>query len=559
MRCNNLNDNIENVCMDHSPLQFIPRLRKSSIGGGSVTTRPWIARYSFAAATTIAALVISLLFYPVFRSNPFLAFFASVSLSAWYGGFGPGLFVSIAAIPLVNYFFLSPTYVFSITETDLLRLFTFMFVSGLMSLLHQANKRTEKHLQQANERIKALQAITAAFAEAMSPQQIAQVVLSKEFAVLGSHMGIVLVTNTATQTLDMLVQYGTPPFLIDQFRRIPMNIVIPLTDAVHTGKPIWLSTQEDYRQKYPHLAAQLPADTNSKAIITLPLKAEGRILGAVALHFPHPMPYNDDDFSFLMALVQQCGQALSRANLYSAEAAARQEAEKANEAKLKFLATISHELRTPLTSIKGFASTLLSEDVTFDPADQREYIRIINEESDNLTELVEQLLDLSRLQAGSLGIEPQLCDFRAVIQAAREPLQAIAENHPLTLEVPPEIMPLQIDSRRIIQVLLNLVENAAKYSPPNSEIALKIHQKAAEIQVDVADKGIGIPPDQRTLVFEAFRQVERHELRTAGGAGLGLAICKGLIEAHDGRIWIQERSGPGTTISFTLPIPVINH
>jgi PAS domain S-box-containing protein len=242
-----------------------------------------------------------------------------------------------------------------------------------------------------------------------------------------------------------------------------------------------------------------------------------------------------------------------RATLLRHEQAARAAAEEANELKLRFLAMISHELRTPLTSIKGFTSTLLAPDVEWQPESQREFVAIMDEEADKLTDLVEQLLDVSRLQAGTLRISPQRQQVVDALNVAMAQLQTITVNHQFLLDVPTNLPPVTMDSQRIAQVLVNLVANAAKFSPPHSRITVAARLQGHTVQLDVSDEGDGIPKADRAWIFEAFRQSERRGGRQRG-AGLGLAICKGLIEAHGGQIWIQDGSTDGTTISFTLKV-----
>jgi signal transduction histidine kinase len=225
---------------------------------------------------------------------------------------------------------------------------------------------------------------------------------------------------------------------------------------------------------------------------------------------------------------------------------ARNAAQRADRLKLEFLGMVSHELRTPLTSIKGFATTLLQTDVEWEPALQREFLTIIDEEADKLTELVGQLLDLSQLQAGVLRISTAPTSFARVITSTELALKTLTREHVLKVQLPTDLPPLMIDTQRIGQVLVNLVSNAVKYSPKGSTILVDVCQEGPFVRVDVVDHGLGIPPATRPHVFEAFYQVER---KSGGqmGAGLGLAICKGLIEAHGGRIWIEDKSEPGTT------------
>ena len=152
-----------------------------------------------------------------------------------------------------------------------------------------------------------------------------------------------------------------------------------------------------------------------------------------------------------------------------------------------------------------------------------------------------------------LRMAPKEQTFDDILSTAMAELQTIAADRQLVLEMPPNLPPIYADGQRIAQVLINLVGNAAKYSPPQTTITLSVHSDGEAVQVDIADQGPGIPPRDRKRVFEAFRQLENDAAHRAKGAGLGLAICKGIVEAHGGRIWVQDRPGPGAVISFTLP------
>lgn len=240
-----------------------------------------------------------------------------------------------------------------------------------------------------------------------------------------------------------------------------------------------------------------------------------------------------------------------RQRLLEIERAALAESEHANRMKLQFLSTVSHELRTPLTSIKGFAMTLMADDVSWDTETQQSFIAIINEEADKLADLVDQLLDLSQLQAGKFRIRPVQAQLPEILSVAMAQLEAISAQHQLILNVPSELPPIMADTQRIAAVLVNLVGNAAKFSPPGTPISVSVIQQDTGIQVDVRDDGPGIAVENREHVFDTFWQPDRLD-NPKKGAGLGLAICKGIVTAHGGTIWVADVSS-GTTISFTLP------
>jgi signal transduction histidine kinase len=265
---------------------------------------------------------------------------------------------------------------------------------------------------------------------------------------------------------------------------------------------------------------------------------------------PGPNPFEENERAFIVALARLSAQALDRARLYEAQAEARREAEEANELKTKFLAMISHELRTPLTSIKGFTTTLLASDIHWGVDEQNEFLQIIDSEAEKLKDLVEQLLDVSTLQAGTLRIYPSPQRLTDIIDISRAQIVNLARDHELVLEIPDTLPPILADSQRLAQVIGNLVENAVKYSPEGSRLSISASQVGDAIRIDVSDEGVGIEPKDRDMIFEAFRQGQTAQK----GAGLGLAICKGLVEAHGGRIWVQGRDGPGATVSFTVPV-----
>jgi len=285
------------------------------------------------------------------------------------------------------------------------------------------------------------------------------------------------------------------------------------------------------------------------------LTAGGECYGALSLHFDQIIDLSSEELRHLQGLVDEVAMGIYNFRLLEAEARARREAEEANNLKLKFLAMISHELRTPLTSIKGFSTTLLADDVEWRPENQRDFIETISSEADKLTELIEQLLDLSRLEAGVIRISPRHVEWHQILLTSLAQLNALAINHHLVLEDPDDDLPiLNVDVIRISQVITNLVNNAVKYSPQGTTITILAYKLSERlIKVSVIDEGMGIPREARSRIFEAFQQLEREKLTTQG-AGLGLAICRGLIEAHGGRIWVDDHKGEGTTISFTLPI-----
>ena len=219
------------------------------------------------------------------------------------------------------------------------------------------------------------------------------------------------------------------------------------------------------------------------------------------------------------------------------------------------LSSVSHDLRTPLTSIKAAASSLLQEDVQWDEETRRGFAQSIEREADRLNRLVENLLDMSRIEEGALKPEQEEYALVSLIQDVLDRLAPLLEGREVCTDLPDDLLLVDVDYLQIDQVLTNLVENAVRYTPPKSPIEVKARIEGDQVVLQVADRGPGIPPADLERVFDKFYRVlnGQHPVGYPMGSGLGLAVCKGLVEAHSGRIWAAPREGGGLVISMTLP------
>jgi len=225
----------------------------------------------------------------------------------------------------------------------------------------------------------------------------------------------------------------------------------------------------------------------------------------------------------------------------------------ADDLKNTFISIISHELKTPVALIKGYAGTLRREDARWDAATIRDSAAVIEEEADHLTELIDNLLDASRLQAG--GLKLNLSDV-ALDQLARhmvEKYSVEAAAHPITLSFPPDFPTVPGDTARLESVLSNLINNAMKYSPAGAPIQVAGRVRPNDVIVTVSDQGIGIPLDEQGRIFERFYRVDDALSRRTQGSGLGLYLAKAVIDAHRGRIWVDSTPDQGSAFSFALP------
>ena len=218
----------------------------------------------------------------------------------------------------------------------------------------------------------------------------------------------------------------------------------------------------------------------------------------------------------------------------------------------EFLSMVSHELRAPLTSIKGSATTVLNASRELDPAEVRQFFRIIDEQADLMNSLIGDLLDVGRTDTGTLSVTPEPSEVTFLVDQARNTFLSAGARHNVLLDLPPDLPPVLADRKRIVQVLNNLLSNAARHSTATAPIRISAERDGVYVAVTVADEGRGIAPE---LLGRLFRKYGRNEVDSGVSGGLGLAICKGLVEAHGGRIRAESPGvGKGTRFIFTIPV-----
>ncbi len=220
----------------------------------------------------------------------------------------------------------------------------------------------------------------------------------------------------------------------------------------------------------------------------------------------------------------------------------------------EFVANVSHELRTPVSTIRGYAETLL-EGALEDKAHAKEFLRIIYDDAERLTKLINDLLDLSRVESGKMKLTMEECSPEAVIDRVLEGMNKEAGKNSVTLkkDVPPRLARVKLDEAAIAQVLFNLVENAVKYNKAGGSVTVSARETPRAVEVSVSDTGIGIPREDLPRIFERFYRVDKARSRELGGTGLGLSIVKHIIQAHGGEVMVESEPGRGSTFRFTLP------
>ena len=219
----------------------------------------------------------------------------------------------------------------------------------------------------------------------------------------------------------------------------------------------------------------------------------------------------------------------------------------------EFLGMVSHELRAPLTSIKGCSATVLGASSALDPAETLQFFRIIDEQADHLRKLIGDLLDAARIETGTLSVAPEPADLAVIVDQARNTFLSGGGRNPVRIDLPPDLPRVRADRQRIVQVLVNLLTNAARHSPESSAIRVVAVREGIQVAISVVDEGRGIPAERLPHLFRKFARSGKEDRGV--GAGLGLAICKGLVEAHGGRIRAESAgTGLGTRFTFTIPV-----
>jgi two-component system, OmpR family, sensor histidine kinase KdpD len=281
----------------------------------------------------------------------------------------------------------------------------------------------------------------------------------------------------------------------------------------------------------------------------VPLRARGHTLGAITLlSTVSQRRYAPDDLALAEEVARRMAIALDNAWLY-------QQTQQAVRVRDQFLASASHDLRTPLSHIKGYVSTLLQTDVDWDERARRDFLIETERATDRLDRLIGDLLDMSRIESGGLDSGARVpTEPVALVAAGLDRVRGLLGDRALVVDVPAALPRVAVDAAQLERVLANLVENAAKYSPAEGTIRVACTCTDGELELQVEDEGAGIPPEHIDRIFEKFFRSEAAKRSEASGTGLGLTICRGIVRAHGGRIWAENRPGGGARFVVALPL-----
>ena len=462
--------------------------------------------------------------------NLIMVYLSGVVLVATRLGAGPSVLASLLSVATFDFFCVPPFYTFAVEDTQYL--FTFAVMLATAATISTLTARVAFQADSARQRERrtaSLYALSHQLAAARTPEQIAQAAVRHVSEAVDAKVAVLL----AVQDGDArLVHAGGEVLLCEPGSH---------DEAVAR----WVV---DHGEVAGHGTSTLPG----AAGLYLPLKASHGTVGVLGLLPATPWrPIEPGRLHLLETLAGLIALALERVQL-AAEAdriGVQMETEKLRSS---LLSAVSHDLRTPLSVITGAASTLLDGDQSLEPSTRKELLESILVEADRLNRLVVNLLDMTRLEAGAIEVHKQWHAVEEIVGVAIRHAGMQLCDHPLVTQIDPELPLVPMDDLLVEQVLLNLLDNAAKYSPAGSPIEIRARLEGNQLAVAVADHGPGLPNADLERVFEKFYRSVRSLGRP--GAGLGLAICRGIVQLHGGRISAQNRPGGGALFRFTLPL-----
>jgi signal transduction histidine kinase len=293
-----------------------------------------------------------------------------------------------------------------------------------------------------------------------------------------------------------------------------------------------------------------------RTMLGVPMLRAGEPIGVVAVWRDHVRPFSPRDIQLVATFADQAVIAIENVRLFREIQDKSRQLEAANQHKSEFLANMSHELRTPLNAIIGFSEVLLERLFGELNEKQDDYLKDIHSSGKHLLSLINDILDLSKVEAGRMELDLATFDLPSAISNAMTLIRERAQRHgiKLGLDTDPELGETVADERKFKQILLNLLTNAVKFTPDGGRIDVRARRDADNVIVAVQDTGIGIAPEDQAAVFEEFRQVGRHYTNKQEGTGLGLALTRKFVELHGGRIWVESEPGKGSTFTFTIPV-----
>ncbi|MFL5493154.1 MAG: DUF4118 domain-containing protein [Gemmatimonadales bacterium] len=450
---------------------------------------------------------------------------------------GPALLASVVSIAAFDFLFVPPYYTFDVHDTAYLLTFVVMLVVALT--MSRLTGVIREHALEAEVRGRRAAAVAALNTDLAGAENHAEV-----FAILARHVTRVVTGQVCTLSAEELDS--------------------GLAASGPEARQILAAVPESVAARWVHERGQTAGPGTARCpdseALLVAIRTGERGLGLVAVRPDPPdrLPEREE-VETVEALAAQAGLALERTLLAEQNAEARADAE-AERLRTSLLSSLSHDLRTPLATIEGAASSLLDGGSGLAAEGRHDLADTILEESRRMTRMVSNLLNMVRVETGALAVQKSWQPLEEALGVALLRVEERLKDRPVEVDLPPALPLVPIDELLIEQVFINLLENAAKYTLPGTQIDVTASQAEGEVRVEVADRGPGVPPGAEETVFRKFYRVQASQIDASsgaaspGGVGLGLTISRGIITAHGGRMWVEQRPGGGAAFRFTLPL-----
>jgi two-component system sensor histidine kinase KdpD len=501
-------------------------------------TSDWSA-YRWGLASVVISTALAWLMFPYFElSNLIMAYLLGVVFVAVRLGRGPSILASVISVAAFDFFFVPPFYTFAVFDAQYLVTFAVMLLVALVISSLAVRIRRQADAARVRERRTAeLYAMSRTFASVRGIEQVLRVGVQHISGVFACQVVILLPNaNGRLQAWGRVAGWWSG------------EIEGRMVFAPDTSDQAVAQWVYDHRQPAGRGTDTLPGANG----LFLPLVGTRGTIGVLGLRpFESRRVFFPEQLQLLETFANQTAQAIERTQLADEAQRAQVEAE-TERLRAALLSTVSHDLRTPLAIITGATSSLLEGRTTLDAATRDDLTRTAYEEAERLNQLVGNLLDMTKLEAGAVQVRKEWQPLEEVVGAALNRLDTPLQGRQVTTRLSPDLPLVPLDSVLIQQVLINVLENALKYTPADSPIDIAAWASPNAVTVEVADRGPGLADGDALRIFDKFYRVAR--AGAPSGIGLGLAICRGMVEAHGGRIWAENRPGGGIAFRFTLPL-----
>ena len=416
----------------------------------------------------------------------------------------------------------------------------------------KVEERTRQLARSVSE-LEALGEVSRAISSTLDLRLVLDSILAHACQLADSGGGAIYVYDTVRHQFDLEAGHKMTDDLIAAVREHPIRLGDTLVGQCAERREAMQI--DDLAKAPPHPLFDLHLKAGVRALLAVPLLHQQEVIGALVVRRRRVGAFADDTVSLLQSFAAQSAVAIQNARLFREIEEKSRQLEAASRHKSEFLANMSHELRTPLNAVLGYAELIQDGIYGEVPAKIQDVLERIRSNGRHLLGLINDVLDLSKIEAGQLTLQPVDYSVREVALGVVGATEALASEKKLAIEldVSADLPKGRGDERRITQVLMNLVGNAIKFTEAG-RVAIRARVENGHFVIAVSDTGLGIAPEDQQRIFEEFQQVDSSSTRKKGGTGLGLAIARRIVELHGGRIWVESNPGQGSTFHFTLPL-----